>query len=391
MAEGEISIVFSVFLIFTGAAILATIALYARQSMLIAYILLGMLLGPHALGLVKDVNLLGSLSHVGITLLLFLLGLNLHPQNLVNMFRQATLVTLISSGIFAICGYLLAFATGFNPTDALVIASTMMFSSTIIGLKLLPNTVLHHQHTGEIIISVLLLQDLIAILILLVITAAGNDVSGWQQATILILSLPALLLFAFLFSRYVLTPLLRRFDTIQEYIFLLAIGWCLGLAELSEFLGLSPEIGAFIAGIALATEPISRFIADNLRPLRDFFLIVFFFSLGAGFNPASTTDILLPACILAAVSLLVKPFVFKKLWGKQGETDQISAEIGVRLGQISEFSLLIIFLGLQSGIISERASTTVQLATILSFIVSSYYIVAHYPTPMGTNKRLLRD
>ena len=283
MAEGEISIVFSVFLIFTGAAILATIALYARQSMLIAYILLGMLLGPHALGLVKDVNLLGSLSHVGITLLLFLLGLNLHPQNLVNMFRQATLVTLISSGIFAICGYLLAFATGFNPTDALVIASTMMFSSTIIGLKLLPNTVLHHQHTGEIIISVLLLQDLIAILILLVITAAGNDVSGWQQATILILSLPALLLFAFLFSRYVLTPLLRRFDTIQEYIFLLAIGWCLGLAELSEFLGLSPEIGAFICRNRVSHRTHLTFHCRQFEAATGFLSYCFLFQPGSRF------------------------------------------------------------------------------------------------------------
>lgn len=370
---------------------LATAALYARQSVIVAYIILGMAIGPYALGLVRDVGLLQELSHVGIVFLLFLLGLNLHPQNLWNMFRKATVVTLVSSALFAALGTGTALLFQYNAAESLVIGAVMMFSSTIIGLKLLPSTVLHHQHTGEIMISVLLLQDLIAILILLLLHGLGGEDVGWQRAAILALTLPGCMLFAFAFSRFVLTRLLARFDTIQEYIFLLAIGWCLGMAALSEALGLSAEIGAFIAGVAVATEPISRFIAESLKPLRDFFLVVFFFSLGAGFDLTAGTSVLLPATILAAMSLLVKPLVFKRLWIRGGETAALAGEVGVRLGQISEFSLLIAVLAQQSGIIGIQASYLIQLATLITFIVSSYMIVLNYPTPIAVSDRLRRD
>ena len=385
------SFVFSVFLIFSGAAVLATAALYARQSVLVAYIVLGMLIGPSGLSLIEDVELLQELSHVGIVFLLFLLGLNLHPQDLWHMFRKATVVTLASSAIFATLGAATAWTFGYAAVESVVIGATMMFSSTIIGLKLLPSTVLHHQHTGEIIISVLLLQDLIAIVILLLLHGLSGTVDGWQSAAVLSLALPGFLLFAFGFSRFVLTRLLARFDTIQEYIFLLAIGWCLGMAELSEALGLSPEIGAFIAGVAVATEPISRFIAESLKPLRDFFLVVFFVSLGAAFDLSSMQHVVLPALILAAISLLIKPVVFKKLWVREGESPELSQEVGVRLGQISEFSLLIALLATQSGVIGTQASYVIQLATLISFTLSSYFIVLRYPTPIAISDRLRRD
>lgn len=385
------SFVFSVFLIFTGAAVLATAALYARQSMLVAYILLGMLMGPAALGLVNDVGLLRDLSHVGIVFLLFLLGLNLHPQDLWHLLGKATFVTLGSSLLFALLGGSTALLFGYNLVDSIVIGASLMFSSTIIGLKLLPSTVLHHQHTGEIIISVLLLQDLIAILIMLVLHGMAGASDGWERTTLITLALPGVLIFAFAFSRYVLTRLLARFDTIQEYIFLLAIGWCLGMAELAQALGLSAEIGAFIAGIAVATEPISRFIAERLKPLRDFFLIVFFFSLGAGMEFNAMQTVLPAALVLALISLLLKPPVFKFLWTRQGENAATSAEVGARLGQISEFSLLIAVLAAQHAVISMQASYLIQLATLITFIVSSYYIVMRYPTPMAVSDRLRRD
>ena len=385
------SIVFSVFLIFTGAAALATAALYARQSLIVAYIFLGMLFGPSALGLIRDVALLQDLSHVGVVFLLFLLGLNLHPQDLWRMFRKATVVTLASSALFSALGMATAWLFGYGFAEALIVGAAMMFSSTIIGLKLLPSTVLHHQHTGEIIISVLLLQDLIAILILLLLHGTAGDGDGWQRAAALALTLPGILVFAFAFSRFVLTRLLARFDTIQEYIFLLAIGWCLGMAQLSEALGLSPEIGAFVAGIAVAAQPISRFIAESLRPLRDFFLVVFFFSLGAAFELNSVQSVLLPALVLALISLVIKPVVFMKLWVFQGETKALSREVGVRLGQISEFSLLIAVLATQSQVIGSQTSYLIQLATLITFIVSSYVIVMYYPTPIATSERLRRD
>lgn len=385
------SVVYSIFLIFTGAALLATLALYARQSLLVSYILLGVLMGPSALNLISDVTLFQELSHVGIVFLLFLLGLNLHPQKLWLLFRQTFTVTLISSVLFTTVGAGTALLFGFQALEALLIGAAMMFSSTIIGLKLLPATVLHHQHVGEIIISVLLLQDIVAIIVLLLLHGAGSDTGTLASMIQLGLSLPGLTVFAFYFYRHVLKRLLTRFDTIQEYVFLLAIGWCLGMAELAETMGLSAEIGAFIAGVAVATEAISRFIAESLRTLRDFFLVVFFFSLGASFDLPVLAVVIYPAICLALLALLLKPLTFKLLLRRAGEDDAAAEEVGVRLGQVSEFSLLIALLGVQSGVIGSEASYVIQLTTLLTFIASSYFIVLRYPTPIAVTDRLRRD
>ena len=276
-------VTFTIFIIFTGAAIFATLALYARQTLIVAYIALGILIGPFGLGLVTDQAFIQQVSDIGIMFLLFLLGLSLNPRKLVGLLKDTTFITVLSGLIFSLIGYLVAVALGFNTIDSLVIAGSMVFSSTIIGLRLLPTTVLHHRHIGEVIISVLLLQDLIAILMMLLLhSRAETDSSHTQDLIKLVISLPLLILFTFYFERYVLSRLFRKFDKILEYIFLVAIGWCVGVSELAHWLGLSHEIGAFIAGVSIATGPISLFIAESLKPLRDFFLIIFFFTIGAG-------------------------------------------------------------------------------------------------------------
>jgi Kef-type K+ transport system membrane component KefB len=384
-------VIFHVFLVFAGAAVLASAALFARQSMLVAYIVLGGLLGPWGLKFVADPSAIQGIGHVGIIFLLFLLGLNLHPQKLLHLIKETTLVTLLSSAAFAVLGWLVASVFGFSGVESLLIGAAMMFSSTIIGLKLLPATELHHRHMGEVIISVLLLQDIIAIVTLLLVEGVGSGGTPWGGVGLLGLSLVLVWVVAFLGERYVLVPLIARFDTIQEYIFLTAVGWCLGVAQFAAFLGLSYEIGAFIAGVALATSPIARFIAENLRPLRDFFLIMFFFSLGAGFALPMLPEVAVPAAALAFVALLAKPLLFKALLVWEGETPRLSWEIGVRLGQISEFSLLIAVLALESGVIGDRASYLIQAATLFTFIVSSYVIVLRFPTPIAVSDRLRRD
>lgn len=384
-------VLFSLFLIFSGAALIATLALFTHQSMLVSYIVLGALLGPWGLEVVTEPELIADISQVGVIFLLFLLGLNLHPQQLLRLLREAMVVTLGSSLLFALTGFSLGQLFGFALLESLLIAATAMFSSTIIALKLLPTTQLHHQHTGEVIISILLLQDLLAILILLLLQAAGGEGGLALELGRVALALPASMLLALAGARYVLVPLFERFDTIQEYVFLLAIGWCLGFAELASAMGLSAEIGAFLAGVALATSPISTFIAESLKPLRDFFLIMFFFALGAGFDLGMLQDIVLPALLLAVVMVIMKPLVFRGLLHHAGEDAAFSREVGIRLGQISEFSLLIAILAWQSGVISERASGLIQLATLLSFILSSYWIMLRYPTPIAVSRRLRRN
>jgi Kef-type K+ transport system membrane component KefB len=384
-------IVFSIFLIFTGAAIFAGAALYLRQSLLVAYIALGCLVGPGGLGLVTDATTISGIGHVGIIFLLYLLGLNLHPQKLFQMLREAVLVTAASSAVFAVIGFIIAWGFGYAILECFLIGAAMMFSSTIIGLKLLPTTALHHRHVGEIIISVLLLQDIIAILVLLALEGMGREILAWDDALLLVLSLPALAAFAYLFARYLLMRIIQRFDAIQEYVFLVAIGWCLGIAQLGHAFGLSYEMGAFIAGVVLATSPIATFIAESLKPLRDFFLVMFFFALGASFPLPALSLVAVPAAVLAAAMLVVKPLVFKALLVREKEDSRLAGEIGVRLGQVSEFSLLIAVLAARGGVIGEQASYLIQAATLVTFVVSAYLIMFRYPTPIAVNDSLRRD
>ncbi len=387
----ESSVVFSIFLIFAGAAALATVALFARLSLLVAYILLGALLGPWGLALVNDAAWIEGVAEIGIMFLLYLLGLNLLPQQLMRMLGEALGVTLVSCALFAAAGFAVALVFRFPVREALVIGAVLMFSSTIIGLKLLPTTTLHHRHTGQVIVSVLLLQDLIAIIILLLLQGYGKGGNLAADIALQLVSLPLLGAFVWLLERHVLERLIARFDQIHEYIFLLVIAWCLGVAELARLLGLSHEIGAFVAGVALASSPIARFIAESLRPLRDFFLVLFFFSLGASFNMDMLAEVAAPAVLLAAVALLSKPLVFRQLLIMAGEKRELALETGVRLGQISEFSLLIAVLASSSGFIQPRTGYVIQLATLISFIVSSYLIVLRYPTPIAVSERLRRD
>ncbi|MGD8644399.1 MAG: cation:proton antiporter [Chromatiales bacterium] len=388
---GHQAILFTVFLIFTGAAVLATLALYTRQSLLVAYVLLGLILGPSVLDLVPDTVVITQIADIGIMFLLFLLGLNLHPQKLLKLGREASLVTGLSALAFGLLGLAGGRLLGLEWMESLILAAALTISSTIIGLKLLPTTVLHNQHTGEVMISILLLQDLLAILVLLAIETGQADTELGLRLALPVLSFPLVIVVAMVLERFLLRPLLQRFDRIREYVFLLAIGWCLGIAELSAVVGLSHTIGAFVAGVALASNPIATYIAESLKPLRDFFLVLFFVTLGIGLDIGAMGEVILPAIAIAVLTVLIKPRLFDGLLRLSGEPPGQAREIGVRLGQMSEFSLLIAFMAHQAALIGSQAFYLIQLATVLSFMASSYLIVLRYPTPIAISDRLRRD
>ncbi len=382
---------FAFFLVFIGAALLATLALYARQALIVAYIAVGVVLGPWGLALLDDPEVIAGISDIGVIFLLYLLGLDLLPQQLGKMLGGALWTTLLSSLLFFLAGFGIAAAFGYALPDALVIGAAMMFSSTIIGVKLLSTTVLHHRHIGQLIISVLLLQDVIAIIVLSLLQGYGSGDNLAMDIGMQLLALPALIGACWLFERQVLIRLITRFDQIHEYIFLLAIAWCMAVAEAAVLLGLSHEIGAFIAGVTLASSPIAFFITEKLKPLRDFFLILFFFSMGASFNLGAAPAILAPALALAAAALVMKPLVFVKLLKRAGEKRVIAREVGFRLGQVSEFSLLIAVLAAEARFIQQQTSYLIQLATLLTFLVSSYLVVRYFRTPISPLERLRQD
>jgi len=239
-------------------------------------------------------------------------------------------------------------------------------------------------------ISLLLIQDLLAIIALLVL--AGFDSQGGILATTLtvVVALPVVAVVAYLGVRFLVVPLLRRFDVFQEFTFLLAVGWCLGIASLSKAFNLSWEIGAFVAGVSLANSPIAQYITENLRPLRDFFLVLFFFSVGADINPSMMLKVWVPTLVLALVLVACKPPVFGALLRWQKESASVSREVGYRLGQASEFSLLLVFVA-GAALLSAEAAHIVQGATVITLVLSSYLVVFRYPSPIAVSEHLRRD
>lgn len=388
----HIGIIESFFLIFSGAAIVATIALYTRQPMLVAYIALGCLLGPFGLEWVTDAALLSEISEFGIIFLLFLVGLDLQPRKLKNMLGASLLTGLATTIVFFLIGASIMLAFGFSYTEAVVAGIAATFSSTILGVKLLPTTALHHRHIGEIVVSLLLIQDLLAILAILLLTRFGGDSMALASSlAVVFIGLPFVVLVAILGVRFLLLRLIQTFDEFHEYIFLVAIGWCLGIASLASQVGLSFEIGAFIAGVSLATSPIAQYIAESLRPLRDFFLVLFFFSVGASLNIGLLQDSWVPAVLLAGLLIAAKPPVFATLLKFQGEPSSVSWEVGYRLGQASEFSLLLTTIAIGNALLTPVAALVIQSAVVMTLIVSSYFVIFRYPSPIAPDPKLRRD
>jgi Kef-type K+ transport system membrane component KefB len=287
-------------------------------------------------------------------------------------------------------GMAAALALGYPLIDSLIIGVALSFSSTIVSLKLIPTTQLHHHHVGEVMISVLLLQDVIAIVLILLVTDGGMDNIAVSVA-LLFLKLIVLCFLSFVIVRLVITHLFIKFDVIKEHTFILALGWGLFVAGAAKLLGLSFEMGAFIAGVSLATVPNALVIAEEFKPLRDFFLILFFFSIGAKFDLVVSQQLIIPGLIITTLLMIAKPLIFN--WGFKaiGEKPNNSAELGIRLGQASEFSLLIAFSAMASGLIEERSSYLIQLIVVLTFVASTYWVVNAYPTPISHKSGQRKD
>lgn len=384
------NIIFEFVLIFAGAAVFATIFLFLKQPIILAYIGFGMVAGPLGLGLISEPAHIEKISHVGVILLLYILGINLVPERLYHLFSKTAVVTLFTSLIFFAVVSLAASAFGFSLIESIIIGAALMFSSTIVSLKLIPTTALHHKHTGEMMISVLLMQDVIAIVLIVMLTGGQGD-NITMAIVLLIIKLVSLAITAFLLIKFVVNNLFVRFDIIQEYIFLLSLGWGLLGAGVAELIGLSYEMGAFIAGVAFASSPVALIVAENLKPLRDFFLILFFFSIGAQFDYLVTQDVLIAGVAIAVLVVVMKPLVFKQGFQLIGEGKRFSMELGSRLGQGSEFSLLVAYSALAAGLIDIRASYLIQMVVFITFVLSTYWVVYRYRTPISSIEKNRMD
>ncbi len=383
--------VFELSVILVGAAVLAYIAVLLKQPIIVAYVLCGVLLGPWGAGWVRQVAFIEDVSRLGITLLLFLAGLCLHPQKLMRVFKKAVPVVAGNCLLSFVLAFTFARLFGFSRLEGLVIGLAMMFSSTILVVKLLPTTRLHHGHMGAVCIGVLILEDLLAVAVLAFLRCLGQP--GWVVLNLgfLLFKLAGFLVVLFLFEQHILRRVMQRTERLHEILFVLGVAWCFGVASIAHRMGLFYETGAFFAGVVLARHPVSLFISERLKPLRDFFLVLFFFTLGAQMNLGVIRQIWLPAVLLAALFCAAKPWFLKHLFLRTDEETSFAKEAGLRLGQMSEFSLLIALLAFQIGSISSAASQFIQLVTLLTFVISSYLVVFRYPTPIGPSERLIRD
>ncbi len=388
----ETGIIESFFLIFSGSTCLAAVALYTRQPLIVAYIAIGCLIGPYGFSLINDASLLNEISEFGIIFLLFLVGMDLQPAQLKDMIGKSLFTAIASSVVLFASGFGAMVLFGYSQTDAAIAGIAISFSSTIIGIKLLPTTVLHHRHIGQIVVSLLLVQDLLAIIVLIFLDSWSSTSQNLSiQVAQVLLVLPLLAAFAYIFVRFVLLPVVVKFDAFQEFIFLTAIGWCLALATLAQWAGLSFEIGAFVAGVSLATSPLSQYITESLKPLRDFFLVLFFFSVGAQINLPLMLTLFIPIIVLTALILVLKPLTFRIILQWQGEKPHDAQEAGMRLGQASEFSLLIVYMATASLVLSEEVSLIIQGATLATLLLSSYLVIFRYPSPIAVSARLRKD
>ncbi|MEN8167083.1 MAG: cation:proton antiporter [Pseudomonadota bacterium] len=384
------NIIFELAAIVVGSGLLATLFLFARQPIILAYIAVGILIGPKGLALMESADHIEQIAHLGVVLLLFLVGLNLQPHKLLQLFGRTTLLTLATSFAFGLSSFIFAQLAGFTSADSLIIGAAMMFSSTVIALKLIPTTTLHHKHTGEVMTSVLLLQDILAIIVLLLIT--GETAERMLPAfAVLVLKLITLGILAFAGVRFLIIPLLRKFGAIQEYTFLITLAWCLLVTETAHIVGLSYEMGAFIGGISVASSQLALVIAEHLKPLREFFLILFFFSIGAKLDIPIPTQILFSSLLLGLLLIFLKFYVFRRAFSESGESKKLSTELGIRLGQASEFSILIAFTGLSAGALSADGALFIQMTTLVTFVGSTYWVVLRYPTPVSAGPKLRQD
>jgi len=384
------SIIFDLSVIIVSAAVLGTLFLYIKQPIIIAYMAVGFVVGPHGLAVVSSISNIEQISRLGVILLLFLIGLNLQPLKLVGLFRKTSLLTIGTSLLFGGISFLFAWRLGKDVQSALVFGAAMMFSSTVVALKLVPTTTLHHKRMGEVMTSVLLLQDILAILVILFISGEKSD-SLLLTFVILAGKFILVCLVSFVGVRWIMLPLLKKFDVVQEYTFVATLAWCMLWAEVTHRIGLSYEMGAFIAGLSVASCRISLLIAEHLKPLREFFLILFFFSVGAKLDLRLDPYLLFWAVLFGALLVPFKACIFHLAFWKSGESRALSRELAVRLAQSSEFSLLVVFAALSVGVLSAPMAMVIQVATIVTFIVSTYWVVLRYPTPIAGDAALRQD
>lgn len=347
-----------------------------RQPLIIGHIITGLLVGPTVFNLVTSGETLTVFSDMGIALLLFLVGLGLNPRVIKEVGRVAVLTGVGQVAFTTGIGYLLVSAlTDLSRTATLYVAIGLAFSSTIIILKLLSDKKEQTRLHGKIATGFLLIQDILATFALLFVSANGSG--GLNTNDLLLLAgkgvgaVVALLIIV----RFILPLFQKTIAGSQELLFLFAISWGLGVGAVFKVAGFSLEVGALAAGICLAGFPFAQEAAARLKPLRDFFIVLFFVVLGSQLDLSNILSVLPVALVLSAFVLIGNPIIVMTIMGLLGYTKKTSFKTSLAVAQISEFSLVLLLLANKSGQISAETLSLMTVVGLITIAVSSYIIL----------------
>jgi Kef-type K+ transport system membrane component KefB len=367
----EISIIL---LITTGISLIMKLL---KQPLVVGYILSGVIVGPYVLDILKSSDQVELFSKIGITVLLFIVGLGLNPF-VIKEVGKVSLITGLGQIIFtSLIGFFIIKLFGYDNLTSIYIAIALTFSSTIIILKLLTDRGDLNKLYGKIAIGFLLVQDLVATIILLFVSTFSSTGDIPLSVVFTSLSIKALVTFIFIyvFSKYVLPKIGHFFASSQELLFVSSLSWGLGIAALFAWMGFSIEIGALLAGLALAMSPFSYEIASRMKPIRDFFIIMFFILLGSHLVLGDIGSLMNQALILSAFVLIGNPIIVLILMNILGYKRKVGFMAGLTVAQISEFSLILAAMALTYGHITQEVVTLITLVGIITIAGSTYMIL----------------
>lgn len=346
-----------------------------RQPLIIGYIVAGILVGPYFLDIVNSTETISILSHIGIALLLFIVGLGLSPKVIKDV-GKVSLITGVGQVMFTtLIGFLICTMFGFSTLTSLYIAVALTFSSTIIIMKLLSDKGDMKTLYGRIAIGFLIVQDLIVIFILMFVSSLSN---GFNLNDILfgtMLKGVGLLVILYLIGVYVLPGIIKIIAKSQEYLLLFSMSWCLVLAALFYHLNFSMEIGALLAGFTLSISPYRYEISCRMKSFRDFFIVLFFVLLGSQMIFADVTLYIVPIIVLSLFILVGNPLIVMVLMGMLGYTRRNSFFAGLTVAQISEFSIILIALGVKSGHLTTEILALVTSVGLITIAGSTYMML----------------
>jgi Kef-type K+ transport system membrane component KefB/Trk K+ transport system NAD-binding subunit len=360
------------------AFIVSYIVRALNQPIIIGYIIAGIIVSPFLLKIGASMEIVDVFSEFGIAFLLFIVGLHLNPKVIKEIGISSLVIGLVQivttfGATFGIAKYLL----GYTTTTALYAGIALAFSSTIVIMKLLSDKKQLDSLFGKISIGVLIIQDLVAVGVLMFIASVSGNNAGAHETLGFtgVLTGGLVILGLFFVGYFVLPRMMKNIAKSQELLFLFSICWCFVLAALFTYIGFSMEIGALVAGVILSVSPYATEISSKIKPLRDFFLIIFFIILGLKVQITNIKSILIDAIIFSGLALLFKPLILMGIMKVFGFTKRTNFLTGTTLAQISEFSLIVLGIGMASGHIGGDLMNTMILTMIITILLSSYMII----------------